>query len=252
MRRLDPDRWPRALLTALRSGRLRLPQPRRPLRGAPPAHIRTALSELPSTTRRAVLDAWNGGFATLAAARDRDPLAAAWQECIATRRLPQHDEAALLAPVGRDRWGRRHWLQPVAARALGRLRDAARAAGIELEVVSSFRSVRDQRRLLARKLAQGRSLAEILRVNAPPGCSEHHGGGAVDLAVPGEPVLTEAFADTAAFAWLNSNARHYGFRMSYPADNAWGYLHEPWHWCWSAQPAGSAARHPQLRISASR
>lgn len=237
MRRTDRGGWPQALLSALRSGRLRMPQLRRPLLGAPPAHLRVFLRDLPACTRSCILDAWSGGFATVEPRRERDPLAAVWEECINARGLPQHAEAALLAAVGRDRWGRRHWLQPVAARAFGRMRDAAGAEGIALEVVSSFRSVREQRRILARKLAQGQSLAEILRVNAPPGCSEHHGGGAVDLAVPAAAVLTASFADTPAFGWLRSNALRFGFRMSYPPDNRWGYVYEPWHWCF--QPSGS-------------
>lgn len=231
MARADGERWPRALLVGLRGGTLRLAQARTPLRGASFARIRRALDALAPDRQLAVRAAWRGQLAEAAPDAGADPLAPAWRQCIASRGLPRIDEAVLLAGVGRDRLGRRHWLQPPAARALARLREAARRDGIDLEVVSSFRSVRDQRRILARKLAQGQALAEILRVNAPPGCSEHHSGCAVDFAMPGAPLLTEAFADTAAFAWLARHAGRFSFRMSYPPGNRWGYVYEPWHWC---------------------
>lgn len=225
--------WPRALLVGLRGGRLRLAHARAPLRGASHARIRRALCALGPARQGAVRAAIGGAVATVAPDPVLDPLAAAFEACIAGRALPRHDEAALLECIGRDRHGRRHWLQPVAARALGRLRDAARADAIELEVISSFRSVRDQGRILARKLAAGQALRDILRVNAPPGCSEHHSGCAVDFAQPGAPPLTEAFAATAAHAWLQRHAARFGFRQSYPPDNPWGYVYEPWHWCYA-------------------
>ncbi len=161
-------------------------------------------------------------------------------EIAMSRALPAHPEAVLLASAGRDRLGRRHWLQPVAGRALMRLRDAARVDGVELELVSSFRSVGDQRRIVSRKLRQGQSLEEILRVNAPPGYSEHHSGCAVDFAAPGEPLLTEGFEDSAGFAWLVGNASRFGFEMSYPRGNRWGFIYEPWHWCYRERPVKSA------------
>ena len=148
------------------------------------------------------------------------------------RALPVQPQAELLSALGRDRYGRRHWLLPSAARAVERLHVAARAAAIELEVISSFRSVSDQQRILQRKLARGRTWSEILIINAPPGYSEHHTGRAVDFAEPGAAPLTEDFERTAAFAWLREHAATFGFRLSYPRDNPWGFIYEPWHWYW--------------------
>ncbi len=88
----------------------------------------------------------------------------------------------------------------------------------------------DQRRILERKLRAGQSWATILEVNAPPGYSEHHSGRAVDFAVAGLPVLTEAFEKTPAFAWLTQHAAGFGYRLSYPRGNPYGYIYEPWHW----------------------
>ena len=69
-----------------------------------------------------------------------------------------------------------------------------------------------------------------MTVSAAPGYSEHHTGRAVDIATPGSRPLTEEFEDSAAFHWLNENAADFGFSMSYPRDNRYGFIYEPWHW----------------------
>ena len=86
--------------------------------------------------------------------------------------------------------------------------------------------------IFERKLARGLTVEEILKVNAAPGYSEHHGGRALDIGTPDEPPAEESFEKTAAFAWLQRNADGHGFVLSYPRDNPHGIVYEPWHWCW--------------------
>jgi len=43
------------------------------------------------------------------------------------------------------------------------------------------------------------------------------------------------FGETDAFAWLKANAARFGFVMSFPLNNPWGFIYEPWHWCWHPQ-----------------
>ena len=102
--------------------------------------------------------------------------------------------------------------------------------GVILMIVSGFRSIDYQARLIRKKLNAGQSVSEILSVNAAPGFSEHHTGRAVDIASPGSRPLTEEFEDSDAFRWLERNAAGYGFSMSYPRDNPGGFIYEPWHW----------------------
>jgi D-alanyl-D-alanine carboxypeptidase len=139
-------------------------------------------------------------------------------------------EARELVEAGRTEDGRKIQLTPGAAAAWSRMRAAAEAAGHAIELVSGFRSVQAQAGIIERKLARGMSLESILRENAAPGFSEHHSGRAVDVAVAGQPPLTEAFAGTAAFAWLEANAPAFGFTLSYPRGNPHGISFEPWHW----------------------
>lgn len=148
------------------------------------------------------------------------------------RRLALVREPRELACVGEDIHQRRQWLAPRAARAYARLHAAAAADGIELQIVSAFRSAEYQFGILERKLARGQSIDEILRVSAAPGYSEHHSGRAVDLTTPGFAPLEEEFEHSSAFAWLVANAARFGFVLSYPRDNLHGIAYEPWHWCW--------------------
>ncbi|GAA0704316.1 M15 family metallopeptidase [Dokdonella soli] len=137
-----------------------------------------------------------------------------------------------LAYIGRDVHDRAQWLTPRAARAFARMHTAAIASGIELQLVSAFRSAEYQLGILKRKLERGQSIVEILRVSAAPGYSEHHSGRALDLTAPGYAALEEEFEHSPAFAWLREHARRFGFALSYPRGNPHGIAYEPWHWCW--------------------
>ncbi len=144
-------------------------------------------------------------------------------------------EPAQLVFIGNDIHARAQWLAPRAARAFARMRDAAAANGVELELVSAFRSADYQLGILKRKLERGQTIAEILRVSAAPGYSEHHSGRALDLTTPGFAALEEEFERSPAFAWLGAHARAFGFTLSYPRGNPHAIAYEPWHWCWHAR-----------------
>ena len=160
-------------------------------------------------------------------------------EWLKARRLPFHIEARHLTPVGLGTDGRDKLLHRPAARAWLRMRAAAAKGGIDLLLVSAFRSYAFQAALIRNKLQRGASLDEVLCINAPPGYSEHHTGHAVDIGSADCGPLEEAFEHTQAFAWLTQHAASHGFVMSYRRGNAQGFLYEPWHWCWhpSVQPS---------------
>jgi LAS superfamily LD-carboxypeptidase LdcB len=145
-----------------------------------------------------------------------------------------------------------------AAGALRALVAAARADGIDVEVVSSFRDFerqrsiwngkyRGERPLLDRAgrqlnragLDEGALVTAILLWSALPGASRHHWGTDVDVidrsAVAGgyRPQLTPAeFDRRGIFAkldgWLAANMGRFGFFRPYVRDRG-GVLPEPWH-----------------------
>lgn len=158
--------------------------------------------------------------------------------------LPRYPEARELETVGPNIVGHEQQLAPHTARDWHAMCEAALDNGIELLIVSGFRSVAYQAMLIRRKLAAGQSIDAILRVNAAPGFSQHHTGRAVDVATRGSRPLTEEFETTDAFAWLTENAAQFGFTMPYARDNALGIAYEPWHW--SQLPASMTPRVDQL------
>ncbi len=143
---------------------------------------------------------------------------------------PQFEEAAELVEVGPNLVGRMQRLTPLTADRWSSMQTDAMNDGIQLLLVSGFRSVDYQARLIRKKINAGQAIDQILSVNAAPGFSEHHTGQAIDIATPGSRPLTEEFEQTAAFDWLTKNAKNYGFSMTYPRNNPWGFIYEPWHW----------------------
>ena len=154
-------------------------------------------------------------------------------DTIEARSLVLYPEATelVLAETGED--GRQHRLVPPAARAWASLKEAAHADGVDISIVSAFRSVERQAEIVRAKLARGQSIDQILSVSAPPGYSEHHTGRAVDVTTGGVRPLEVEFEDTAAFEWLSGNAERFAFFLSYPRQNRYGYMYEPWHWCFN-------------------
>lgn len=148
-----------------------------------------------------------------------------------SRGLRQLREPKRLISIGLDIQQREQWLTPPAARAFAAMREAAARDGVELQLVSAFRSIAYQLGIIERKLQRGLSMDAILRVSAAPGYSEHHSGRALDLTAPGYAPVEEIFEQSGAFAWLTRNGSRFGFSLSYPRGNRHRIAYEPWHWC---------------------
>lgn len=110
---------------------------------------------------------------------------------------------------------------------------AAEADGITLVPISGFRSLADQKHLFFEvKAERGQDTTQRAEVSAPPGYSEHHTGYAVDIGDGDRPDthVKTSFEETPAFQWLQANAAHYSFELSFPKNNPQGVAYEPWHW----------------------
>lgn len=147
--------------------------------------------------------------------------------------------------VGGD--GRGNLLTSLAAKAWRRLKAAALIdGGVDLIIVSAFRSIDRQAEIIRRKLEPGDVVENILTICAPPGFSEYHTGQAVDLSTPNSRALEVEFDQTAAYAWLTKHAAEFGYYLSFPIGNSLGYQYEPWHWCFI--DANPSERTPQPNI----
>jgi zinc D-Ala-D-Ala carboxypeptidase len=158
-------------------------------------------------------------------------------ESIAARSLAFQSEAAdlVVAEIGDN--GKEHLLVPPAATAWRAMKIAALADGVVIRIVSAFRTIDRQAEIVRAKIEKGLSLEAILCASAPPGYSEHHSGRAIDLITDGVRPLEPEFEHTDAFRWLSTNAGRFGFTLSYPPNNRYGYAYEPWHWCFEAAEA---------------
>lgn len=139
-------------------------------------------------------------------------------------------EAKDLVHVPRDVYGRKVEMVAPAAAALKKMFAAAKHDGVKLETVSGFRSIAYQTHLVREKLHRGMSIQKALSINAVPGYSEHQTGCAIDLTTPGVPAADASFGKSKAFTWLQKHGATFGFHLSFPPGNKYGYEYEPWHW----------------------
>ena len=124
-------------------------------------------------------------------------------------------------------------LRKAAAEQFRNMIAAAEQSGVSLVPLSGFRSKIDQDELFFKiKAERGQSPSERAKVSAPPGYSEHHTGYAIDIGDANVPAtnLSQSFEKTEAFRWLQKNAAHFSFELSFPKNNPQGVDYEPWHW----------------------
>jgi D-alanyl-D-alanine carboxypeptidase len=111
--------------------------------------------------------------------------------------------------------------------------DAARAAGVPIQLVSGYRSHEQQRATFDYWVSAG-GYEQALRTSARAGHSEHQLGTVIDVTSAGGAAPWEYadWATTPAGAWMAANAWRYGFVMSYPAGSfdQTCYDYEPWHY----------------------
>lgn len=116
---------------------------------------------------------------------------------------------------------------------LSELRTAASSAGIDLAVLSAYRSYSTQQSTYNYWVNYNNgSVSAADMVSARPGHSQHQLGTAVDFTTSEiSDQLGQQFANTAAGSWLAQHAWEYGFALAYPlgAESITGYSYEPWH-----------------------
>lgn len=120
-----------------------------------------------------------------------------------------------------------------AALALDSMRRAAASDGIDLRLISGYRSHDLQEGIFFDvKSERNQTAEERAKVSAPPGYSEHSTGYAIDLGDGSRPDtdLSVSFETTPAFRWLQDYAASYHFTLSFPEGNPQGVSYEPWHW----------------------
>jgi len=138
------------------------------------------------------------------------------------------------------------------AEAFQALRQAAAADGIDLRLLSGYRSHSLQKGIFFDlKSERNQTASERAKVSAPPGYSEHSTGFAMDLGdgdAPGTN-LSQSFESTRAFRWLQDHAATYHFTLSFPPSNSQGVSYEPWHWRFEGSAQALRQFEPARRLA---
>lgn len=127
---------------------------------------------------------------------------------------------------------RTEYLDQETGEAFKRMKADAKTQGIDLVLISGFRTISAQAKLFEKQIQKRGSKEAASKLSAPPGHSEHHTGYALDIGDGKQPSfdLKFQFENTEAYRWLVNNADKYGFELSFPKNNIQGVSFEPWHW----------------------
>ena len=131
------------------------------------------------------------------------------------------------------------------------MKKAAYQDGIDIKVVSSYRSYERQRAIFERKymafteegMEPLEAIDRIVEYSTIPGTSRHHWGTDADLIDASKPssgdvLVPEKFGDGGPFAdfkkWMDAHSEDYGFHLVY-TDNPRrrGFKYEPWHYSYA-------------------
>ena len=133
------------------------------------------------------------------------------------------------------------WVSQRIVSDLKRLLRDAKTAGLQLKVVSGYRSHSWQKQTFNRWVEKERKKDPTLTreqaeevantYSARPGHSEHQLGTTVDILSAENGYQFTQDRKYKFIGWLETNAHKYHFKISYPKGHA-EYTYEPWHLRW--------------------
>lgn len=142
-------------------------------------------------------------------------------------------------------------LQPEVVEAFNKMAAAAAEEGIQLKIVSGFRSYEKQSDIWNNKYKEYRkdglmppeAVRKIIEYSTIPGTSRHHWGTDLDI-IDEEPGIKEKVLDPEKFMeggpfhkmklWMDDHAADYGFLLVYTDKSGRkGFHYEPWHYSYA-------------------
>jgi LAS superfamily LD-carboxypeptidase LdcB len=164
----------------------------------------------------------------------------------------EFDNAELMGKTEIELYGEGINLRKEAHDAFVQMKKAAYQDGIDIKIVSSFRSFDRQAAIFERKYLQfteedGMSPMEaidkIIEYSTIPGTSRHHWGTDIDIIdgnkkTEGDVLVPWKFEDGGPFAdlkkWMDEHANEYNFFLVYTDEpKRRGFKYEPWHYSYA-------------------
>ena len=158
----------------------------------------------------------------------------------------------LMGKANIELFGKDLQLRKEAYEAFVNMKKAAYSDGIDLKVISSYRSFEHQARIWDRKysnyvddegLEPQDAIDKIIEYSTIPGTSRHHWGTDVDLVdgyqkVDGDVLDPEKFVAGKPYEsfrkWMDENSKKYDFYLVYTDDpKRKGFKYEPWHYSYA-------------------
>ncbi len=161
--------------------------------------------------------------------------------------IPQQENSEVLKLTGQFP-NPENALESQVQRALEKMQQAAQAAGIQIKLVSGYRSFDKQVQIWNRKydyyaeqaLNADAIFDKIVAYSTVPGTSRHHWGTDVDLVdgavtAQGDLLVATNFEENGPFynfkLWMDQHASSFGFEQAYTLnDDRPGFAYEPWHY----------------------
>ncbi|MFW2377298.1 MAG: M15 family metallopeptidase [Cellulophaga baltica] len=131
------------------------------------------------------------------------------------------------------------------------MKRAAYTGGIDLKIVSSYRSFDRQQVIFENKfikytdagMAPLDAISKIIEYSTIPGTSRHHWGTDIDVIdgyqkVSGDVLVPSKYGEGQPFAdfkkWMDENSEKFGFYLVYTDDKKRrGFKYEPWHYSYA-------------------
>lgn len=163
-------------------------------------------------------------------------------------------------------FGKGFSLRKEAYDAFVKMRTAAAKEGIDIHVVSSYRTYAHQNRIWERKykrftkqgLSPIKAIKKIIAYSTIPGTSRHHWATDIDIIdkntkYSGDVLVPRKFHGDGPFCklreWLEENANTYGFYIVYTDhDNRKGFKYEPWHYTYAPLSKPMLKEYRKLKV----
>ena len=128
------------------------------------------------------------------------------------------------------------------------MQNDAKKEGVEIEIVSSYRSYEKQKDIWNNKYNKNfengilgiKNINRIIQYSTLPGTSRHHWGTDIDIIdkrfVPkGDLLIEKNYAENGIYSqlfyWMKKNSKKYGFYLVYDdSPKRKGFKFEPWHY----------------------